>query len=218
MKNSRLIILIIIIISSCENCPDGIKRDDVKLSTNSLEYLPNNIYSSITYKDVDNNLVVLNTSGLKTEIETKVTDTPCSQELASATYNYIEQETKELTYENNSISINTKLLFFEKYDVENPVEIDTNFVDAILVSKFNKLDNLDLIGLDLITNLRGKTLTNYSNDEYQGSLIFYNSYTIVDSTFTNVYSDINNGIFYNKEIGIVGFKNNGINFRYKNSN
>tara|TARA_R110002126_G_scaffold291172_1_gene450676 strand:- start:4262 stop:4822 length:561 start_codon:yes stop_codon:yes gene_type:complete len=184
---------------------------------NSLEYLPNNIGNQITFKDVNNNLVLLNTSGLNTINQRITTDAPCSQALISATYNYVEQETKELTYENNSISLNLKLLFFQKYQIENQVEIDTNFVDAILIGKSNKFDNLDYGGLDLITNLRGKTLTNYSNNEYKNSFIFYNSLTIVDSLFTNVYSDINNEIFYTKEKGIVGFRDNGINFRYKSS-
>ena len=220
MKNSGLLffIFIIILFYSCKKCPKGIKRADVKLSTHSLEYLPDNISNRITYKNANNDLVIFTTSGLESSTIDMITDVPCSNPPLSATYNYVDTEIKEVAYDNDSISLSYYLSIFKGFEIENPVRIDTNFVDAINLSKFNKHNNLDQSGLTLITDMRGKTLTNESNNRYNNSYIFHNSYTIIDTTFTDVYSDTNNEFFYNKDLGIIGFTNNGMLYRYKNSN
>ena len=220
MKESYYLFFIFIffLFYSCEKCPKGIKRADIKLSSRSLEYLPGNISNTVIFKNANNDLVTFTFSGLKNTIDQLVTDVPCSHPPLSATYNYVNTEIKEINYDNDSISLSYRLSIFNGFEIENPVRIDTNFVDAINLGIFNKLNNSDLLGLTLITDMRGKTLTNDSNNSYVNSYVYHNSYTLIDTTFTSVYSDNNNNFFYNKELGIIGFTTNGVLYRYKNSN
>ena len=217
-KGLFIIIIVLVLVFSCKRCPEGTKRADIKLSARTLLFLPNNISHTVTYKNTNNQLITFTTSGLRSFNIEKITDVPCSQALVSATYNFVEVEMKDIVYDNDSIQLYYNLSILTGYEIENPVKIDTNFVEGINLEKYNKLNRSDLSGLTLITDLRGKTLTNDSDNLYHGQFVFHNSYTIIDSTFTDVYSDVNNRFFYNKDLGIIGFVNNGILYRYKNTN
>ena len=194
------------LIYSCRNCPPGKNIGQAKLSistTNFIPYLQNETVV-LKFKSADGQFIFLQSEkGKVIENIDMVVDTPCSNELIDATYNSMTVENQEIYFKNDSI----KILLVAHFRIRAPLinQIDTNWVESVYCIIGNSYNNLNDKSFTLISNNRGKEANQFDIESY----LFNDTLTLLNKNFYNVYSDkLGHDIFYNKSIGIIGFRYN----------
>jgi hypothetical protein len=209
-KTSIISFFFFLVVISCVKCPAGVKIGEAHLSDKTKSFLTYTGDEVLVFKDIDNNILELQTTGLISKHNDFIVEVPCNHEPTSTTNNYVDMETKEIIFENDSVYLSLYLGFGSFHEVKNPSVIDSNYVEIFTFRLNNKLNNIDNYATDLITNFRGKTLTVESEDVYTASYNFYENKIILNKKFSNVYADKENKVYFTKDTGIVGFSHQGI--------
>ena len=195
------------LIYSCKNCPPSENIGEVKLSSSTTDFIP--YFSDETvldFKNADGQLLFITSeNGKESKKYDLVVDCPCSIGLLiDATYISMTLEKQEIYFKNDSIKI-WLVANFRHLEDELNNKIDSNWVEAVYCIIGNSYDNLNNKSFTIITNNRGKDISQSDIDSY----LFNDTLTLLNKTFYNVYSDkLGQDIFFNKNIGILGFRYN----------
>lgn len=199
-------LILSLLIYSCGSCPPSENIGEVKLSNSTTGFIP--YFSGETvldFKNADGQLLFLiSEKGKESEKYNRVVDSPCSIELIDATYISMTLEKQEIYFKNDSIKIRLVANFsYLKGELNN--QIDTNWVESVYCIIGNSYDNLNNKSFTIITDNRGKDISQNDIESY----LFIDTLTLLNKTFYNVYSDkLGQDIFFNKSVGILGFKYN----------
>jgi len=208
MKKLSFLILIVITLFSCKKCPDDIKLGEAFLSKTSLDFISYTGNEYLTFKNSRNETIDFAPSefaGYKAIDQILYTTCTAAWPIKPS-YNYVTIDIKNLEYHNDSIYLFATTRF-KSVDVLNPAEIDTNWVETVSGQILDQNNRNDSSFFSIITNKRGKEVLPQDILTYNNYLL-HDNITILDSTFYNVYSDVNENIFINNN-GIVGFVYNG---------
>jgi hypothetical protein len=203
MRKYLCLFVLTILLQACEgcNCPDDIDVGDCYLTDNSIAFVPYISGESIQFSnalgETEDLNVTRNIKDLKLELNRF-----CSKGFLNYAIEYVDSNYYTFGVKNDSINIEIHQYLMQT-EAANSIEIDTNFVDKLIVNRY----------LDIITDSRG--VAPLFNPAYN---VFHSSIQVVDSTFTNVYATTDSTFLYNKSVGIVGFKYHDEMYRFKKIN
>ena len=201
-------IVLSLVVTFCKNCPSDENIGELSFSNNSLSFMP--------YIESDTILIFKNSNGQEITLRSEngkeinkqeiVVDKPCSYDLIDETNISMTVENQEILFKNDSIKI-LLVLQFRRLDLIQSSQIDSNWVESAYGIIGNSFDSLNDKSFSIITNDRGKDISQSGIDSY----LFVNNITLNENEYLNVYSDlVGQDIFFNKELGVFGFRYNNI--------
>jgi hypothetical protein len=210
VRSLFLVLVATVMFDSCKNCPPNEYLGEVYLSNSTLCFFPYNINDTVLmFMNSNGQVVTLKSEGgIKIEKPEIVVGSPCSRDLLDATYISMTTERREIIFSNDSVRLSLCIQFCFQNGIRTG-DIDTNWVEVAFCTVGNSYNNLIDKSFSKITNDRGKEVTRIEFN----SFLYSETINLLGQNYEEVYSDsLSQEIFFNKELGIIGFSYNGLSY------
>lgn len=194
------LILAMIVFSSCnlERCPPDEFIGTITISEKSKRLLA---YEGVTGLVFENSLSekirLVSSAGLIDSFVSVCAYKPCNGLLIGETCQNVDMETREVTFENDSIKMYTRV--FWELPNNNGMELDTSFIETIETT-FRQ--NTDQVRTQFLSNSKGVSLDDEYLDHF--SVDTLDHVTLIDSTFSDVYNK-DDFMWFSEGFGLIGF-------------
>jgi hypothetical protein len=192
--------MVMVVFSSCniDRCPPDEFIGTITVSERSKRLLPYEGVTGLVFKNSHSKEIrLVSSEGLNDSYFSVCAYKPCNGLFKGETCQNVDMETREITFENDSIKLNTRV--FWELPNDNGDELDTSFIETI---ETVVRQNTEQVRTQFLSNSKGVSL----DDEYMDhfSVDTLDQVTLIDSVFSDVYNK-DDLMWFSEGSGLIGF-------------